>query len=116
VDNYPALLRARRRKEKGWDDATREKYIRHRWHVEGVHGRAKEHHGLRRAARRGLAEVRIQCYLTATVMNLKKLAALTGRFSGGFSAHIAAYRGPGTHSQQFHSPLFKERPFGPAAF
>jgi transposase len=79
VDNYPALLRARRRKEKGWDDIIREKYIRHRWHIEGVHGRAKEQHGLRRAARRGLAEVRIQCYLTAAVMNLKKLAITTER-------------------------------------
>lgn len=78
VDGYPALLRARRRKQNGWDDATREKYTRHRWRVEGVHGRAKEQHGLRRAARRGLAQVRIQCYLTAAAMNLKKLVTLTG--------------------------------------
>jgi transposase len=75
VDGYTALLRARRRKEKGWDEQTREKYTRHRWHVEGVHGRAKTQHGLARAARRGLDNVTTQVYLTAIVMNLKKLAA-----------------------------------------
>jgi len=75
VDGYAALLRARRRKEKGWDKPTREKYTRHRWQVEGVHGRAKIQHGLARAARRGLENVATQVYLTAIVMNLKKLAA-----------------------------------------
>ena len=74
VDDYPALLRARRRHQRGWDEATRELYSRHRWHVEGVHGRAKSQHGLRRAARRGLCNVQIQSFLTATAMNLKKLA------------------------------------------
>jgi hypothetical protein len=44
--------------------------------VEGVHGEAKTQHGLRRAVRRGLANVAIQVYLTAAVMNLKRLAAL----------------------------------------
>jgi hypothetical protein len=72
-DGFTALLRARRRKEKGWDEATREKYKRHRWRGDGVHGRAKTHHGLRRAAQRGLANVRIQAYLTAAAMNLKCL-------------------------------------------
>jgi transposase len=71
VDAYPALLRARRRKARGWDDQTRETYKRHRWRVEGIHGRAKTHHGLRRAARRGLTNIKIQAYLTAIVMNLK---------------------------------------------
>jgi len=75
VDGYTALLRARRRKEKGWDPATRNAYARHRWRVEGVHGRAKNQHGLRRAAQRGIANVRIQAYLTAAVMNLKSLAS-----------------------------------------
>lgn len=82
VDGYTALLRARRRKEKGWDDATREKYIRHRWQVEGVHGRSKTQHGLSRAVGRGLANVSIQSYLTAAVMNLKKLAR-TQEMKGG---------------------------------
>ncbi len=40
-----------------------------------MHGEAKTCHGLRRAARRGLANVAIQAYLTAAVMNLKRLAA-----------------------------------------
>jgi len=75
VDGYEALLRARRR----WpqrDAATRRLYSRHRWRVEGVHGEAKTQHGLRRAVRRGLWNVAIQAYLTAAVMNLKRLAAL----------------------------------------
>jgi transposase len=75
VDGYAALLRARRKRLR-WDDATYEKYVRHRWRVEGVHGVAKTQHGLRRAVRRGLSNVRIQSYLTAAVMNLKRLAAL----------------------------------------
>ena len=74
-EGHTALLRARRRKEKGWDESTREKYTRHRWHVEGVHGRAKTQHGLARAVRRGLDNVATQAYLTAIAMNLKKLAA-----------------------------------------
>jgi hypothetical protein len=46
--------------------------------VEGVHGEAKQQHGLRRAARRGLENVSIQAYLTALVINLKRLAAALG--------------------------------------
>jgi transposase len=77
-DGYEALLRARRRKERGWDRATRRKYTRHRWRAEGSHGEAKTLHGLRRAARRGMWNVAIQAYLTAAVMNLKRLAAALG--------------------------------------
>lgn len=75
VDDYPALARARRR----WPNrnaATRHAYTRHRWRVEGIHGEAKTQHGLRRAVRRGLWNVAIQAYLTAAVLNLKRLAAL----------------------------------------
>jgi len=74
VDGYEALLRARRRKARGWDEQTRAAYTRHRWRVEGVHGEAKTQHGLRRAVRRGLDNVAIQVYLTAAVINLKRLA------------------------------------------
>lgn len=74
-NGYAALLRARRQKEKGWDPQTREKYSRHRWQVEGAHGRAKTQHGLGRAVRRGMENVAIQIYLTAATMNLKKIAA-----------------------------------------
>jgi transposase len=83
VDGYAALLRARRKRLR-WDDATYGKYVRHRWRVEGMHGVAKTQHGLRRAVRRGLSNVRIQSYLTAAVMNLKRLAALLwALFLGG---------------------------------
>ena len=74
VDGYEALLRARRRKARGWDDYTRHLYSRHRHLVEGIHGEAKTQHGLRRAVRRGLENVAIQVYLTAAVINLKRLA------------------------------------------
>ena len=74
TDGYESLLRARRRWQKR-DECIREKYKRHKWRVEGVHGEAKTQHGLRRAVRRGLANVSIQVYLTAMVMNLKRLAA-----------------------------------------
>ena len=69
VDGYEALVRARRRKARGWDDHTRHVYNRHRYLVEGIHGR----HGLRRAMRRGLENVAIQVYLTAEGINLKRL-------------------------------------------
>lgn len=74
TDGYEALMRARRRKAKGWDAETKEAYSRHRWRVEGAHGEAKTQHGLRRAVRRGLENVAIQVYLCAAVMNLKRLA------------------------------------------
>ncbi|OHB57655.1 MAG: hypothetical protein A2173_04540 [Planctomycetes bacterium RBG_13_44_8b] len=74
TDGYGALLRARRRWQKR-DEEILDKYKRHKWRVEGIHGEAKTQHGLRRAVRRGLANVSIQVYLTAMVMNLKRMAA-----------------------------------------
>jgi transposase len=74
VDGYEALLRARRKKLHGWDAETQRMYNHHRFRVEGVHGEAKTQHGLRRAVRRGLANVAIQVYLIAAVINLKRLA------------------------------------------
>jgi hypothetical protein len=74
---YESLLRARRRYARRAPE-DRALYQRHRWRVEGIHGEAKTQHGLRRAARRGLANVSIQVYLTAAVMNLKRLAARLG--------------------------------------
>jgi transposase len=73
-DDYPALLRARRRRDR-WSDQDMAVYARHRWRVEGVHGEAKTRHGLARAVRRGLTNIRIQVYLTAAAINLKRLAA-----------------------------------------
>lgn len=74
---YEALLRARRR-HKMPDEKFVSTYKRHRWRVEGIHGESKTQHGLRRAVRRGLSNVAIQAYLTAAVINLKRLAAALG--------------------------------------
>lgn len=72
--DYPALLRARRKYAR-WGPRERALYHRHRGLVEGVHGEAKTWHGLARAVRRGLANMQIQAFLTAAVINLKRLAA-----------------------------------------
>ena len=76
-DDYPALLRARRRRER-WGDEDRRLCRRHRWRSEGYHGEAKTWHGLARAVRRGLQNMRIQAFLTAAAVNLKRLAAAPG--------------------------------------
>jgi len=83
VAGYEALLRARRR-HKDPDQKFRQTYSRHRYQVEGMHGEAKTQHGLRRAVRRGLANVAIQAYLTAAVINLKRLA----KYAGGLCADL----------------------------
>ena len=72
--DHPALLRARRKYAR-WGERERGLYRGHRVRVEGVHGEAKTWHGLARAVRRGLANMRIQAYLTAATVNLKRLAA-----------------------------------------
>jgi len=73
-DDYPALLRARRRRAH-WSDGEKRLYQRHRWRSEGFHGEAKTWHGLARAVRRGIDNMRIQAFLTAAAINLKRLAA-----------------------------------------
>jgi hypothetical protein len=55
--------------------------------IEGVFAEAKQWHGLRRAWRRGLAKMRVQCLLIAAVMNFKRLAAAFF----GFSAVLPVY-------------------------
>src|SRR5215203_6103374 len=76
-DDYPALLRARRRRQR-WSLDDRRLYTRHRWRSEGFHGEAKTWHGLSRAVRRGLANMKIQAYLTAAAINRKRLAIVLG--------------------------------------
>ena len=78
-DDHPALLRARRRKER-WSDEDARLYQRHRWRSEGFHGEAKCWHGLARAIRRGLQNMRVQAFLTAMAVNLKRLAAALDLF------------------------------------
>jgi hypothetical protein len=87
-NGYEALLRARRRRRKP-DKKFVETYSRHKWKVEGMHGEAKTQHGLRRAVRRGLANVAIQAYLTAAVINLKRLAAFADGFLGDILNYLA---------------------------
>ena len=55
-DDYPALGRAWRRRER-WSQDDQRLYQRHRWRSEGFHGEAKTWHGLARAIRRGLAKI-----------------------------------------------------------
>ncbi|WP_051419518.1 IS1182 family transposase [Paracoccus pantotrophus] len=74
VTNHAAILHARR-KRLAWGKDDHAIYTRHRWRVEGTHGTAKTLHGLARAIRGGLGNMRIQALLTAIAMNLKKLAA-----------------------------------------
>jgi hypothetical protein len=74
VTNHAAILRARR-KRAAWGDDDHATRTRHRWRVEGAHGTAKTLHGLARAIRRGLENMKIQALMTAIAMNLKKLAA-----------------------------------------
>lgn len=74
VTNHAAILRARR-KRLAWGKDDHVIYTRHRWRVERTHGTAKTLHGLARAIRRGLENMRIQALLTAIAINLKKLAA-----------------------------------------
>lgn len=72
--DHPAMLRARR-KHARWGPRERALYRSHRIRVEGVHGETKTWHGLARAIRRGLVNMQIQAFLTAAVVNLKRLAA-----------------------------------------
>ena len=46
------------------------------WKIEGLFAEAKQYHGLGRAKYRGLANMQIQCYLTALVQNIKRLLSL----------------------------------------
>lgn len=104
-EGYEALLRARRRRAR-WGPRERALYARHRWRVEGVHGEAKTCHGLRRAARRGLAKVAIQVYLTAAVMNLKRLAAsCRARWAtGGYEVRGVRRGAPGRGGFNLRAP------------
>ena len=68
------MLRARRKYARR-GERERGLYRGHRIRVEGVHGEAKTWHGLARAVRRGLTNMRIQAHLTAAAVNLKRLAA-----------------------------------------
>lgn len=91
-DDHPALLRARRRKER-WSEPDARLYRRHRWRSEGFHGEAKTWHGLARAVRRGLRNIRIQAFLTAAAVNLKRLAAVLAAVLLALLAGLVAVAG-----------------------
>jgi hypothetical protein len=76
-DDYPALLRARRRER--WTEDERHLHQRRRWRSDGYHGEAKTWHGLARAVRRGLENMGIQAYLTAIAVNRRRLATAVKR-------------------------------------
>ena len=86
--DYPALLRARR-KHARWGEHERGRYRSHRIRVEGFHGEAKTWHRLARAVRRGLANMRIQAFLTAAAINLKRLAAALLAAAIALLAHLS---------------------------
>ena len=70
---HVAVLPARRKRQ-AWGQRENRLYARHRWRVEGAHGLAKTLDGMSRATRRGLEHMKIQALLTATAINLKRLA------------------------------------------
>ena len=77
-------MSARRRRER-WTTEDDRLYQRHRWRSEGCHGEAKTWHGLARAVRRGLGNMKIQAYLKAAAINLKRFWPLFSRFYCSFS-------------------------------
>jgi transposase len=60
--------------------------------IEGVFAEAKQWHGLRRAWRRGLTKMRIQCLLIAAVINFKRLITLLTSNSASVRADYALIR------------------------
>jgi hypothetical protein len=54
-----------------------------------MHGEAKTQYGLSRAVRRGLDNMSIQAYLTAAVINLKRLATYAGGLFADFLGNLA---------------------------
>lgn len=77
--NHDALARLRADAQ---TDSFRELYRKRQAVIEGVNGEAKQWHGLRRAARRGLANMLIQSLLVAAVLNFKRLMAAQSPIAG----------------------------------
>jgi hypothetical protein len=75
--NHGALRRLRADSQ---TESFRQLYRRRAPVIEGIFAEAKQWHGLRRAWRRGLAKMRLQCLLIAAVLNFKRLVAAGCRF------------------------------------
>lgn len=76
-EHHGALVRLRRNSQ---SDGFKALYRRRGPVIEGIFAESKQRHGLRRAWRRGLTKMRIQCLLIAAVLNFKRLAAHIGHF------------------------------------
>jgi len=59
--------------------------------IEGVFGEAKQWHGLRRAWRRGMSKMRVQCLLIAAVLNFKRLATVFFTLNAPYLAFRTIY-------------------------
>lgn len=73
--NHASLIRLRADSK---TDSFKELYRSRAPLIEGIFGEAKEWHGLRRAWRRGLSKMRVQCLLVAAVLNFKRLSGVLG--------------------------------------
>jgi IS5 family transposase len=71
--NHAALIRLR---ADSTTDSFKQLYRGRAPAVEGVFAEAKQWHGLRRAWRRGLCKMRVQCLLIAAVINFKRLMTI----------------------------------------
>lgn len=60
--------------------------------IEGVFGEAKQWHGLRRAARRGLSNMLMQSLLVAAVLNMKRLMAANSPTKGLLSVMLTLHK------------------------
>ena len=76
-----------------WSEKDARLYQRHPWRSEGFHGEAKCWHGLARAIRRGLQNMRVQAFLTAMAVNLKRLAAALALLWAALSVILAGSAG-----------------------
>ena len=99
--DYPALLRARPRRAR-WSEGDRRLYQRHLWRSEGFHGEAKTWHGLGRAVRRRLDNMKIQAYLTRrSILSGSPLRRMPffGPYGASASPHTPFY---GVVTPEFH--------------
>ena len=87
--HHAALIRLRADSR---TDSFRELYRTRAPVIEGIFAEAKQWHGLRRAWRRGLFNMRVQCYLVAAVLNFKRLAAVNTPTADTMSAVVVLWR------------------------
>jgi len=73
-------------------DSFRQLYRKRAPVIEGVFGEAKEWHGLRRAARRGLSNMLLQSLLVAAVLNMKRLMAANSPTMGLLSVMLTLHK------------------------